>query len=563
MSVISRVGVVMSAVEDAVSNTINLTLDVHFHFGEKVRHPLNLGSMPPLSLGVDAVAGLVSHETAVLQLGRAPANFSFPEQRIEVNATADVIAALEGGLSFHFNGEQTSTTIPLNGTATQLRDCLSTMRTIGEIEVFIEPTAAGFVWLVRFYAEGDPAHIGPQPSIIVNTSQLVSRGGSSSGRRLSAALSTGLTVSTVITSEGTTPFSAADTDDSSITVVNDYEGVNSSSVDAIVYQPPLHICGNGIRSTAENCDDNNTVGGDGCDALCRLEVGWQCTSSNTEGSGIGGVDTCAPLCGDGIRILWNSAEQCDDNNTDAGDGCSPTCQIEAGFICSGGSINTPDACTAVCGDGRRVGSEICDDGSTVSLDGCRGDCGAIEDGFTCAGGSSTSADTCVSCDATCAVCSGPSATDCTSCAAATPFFNLLGSGRTGACMSSCAPVGKYANASGMCESCDPSCGTCSGPASTECISCSGTNAPFLTSGQCVAACPSSGTFVELIGTQATCSSCHSSCETCSAAHSSACLTCPSSGTPLLDDSSCVASCPSGKYADANTSSCVACNTSGC
>ena len=101
------------------------------------------------------------------------------------------------------------------------------------------------------------------------------------------------------------------------------------------------------------------------------------------------------------------------SNTDAGDGCSPTCQIEAGFICSGGSINTLDACTAVCGDGRRVGSEICDDGSTVSLDGCRGDCGAIEDGFTCAGGSSTSADTCVSCDTTCAVCSGPSATDCT------------------------------------------------------------------------------------------------------------------------------------------------------
>ena len=39
----------------------------------------------------------------------------------------------------------------------------------------------------------------------------------------------------------------------------------------VAFLPPVHICGNGVRSTAEICDNNNTVGGDGCDALCRIE----------------------------------------------------------------------------------------------------------------------------------------------------------------------------------------------------------------------------------------------------------------------------------------------------
>lgn len=44
-------------------------------------------------------------------------------------------------------------------------------------------------------------------------------------------------------------------------------------------------------------------------------------------------------CGDGDVI---SGETCDDGNTTAGDGCSPTCQPEAGFVCTG----SPSDCVA-------------------------------------------------------------------------------------------------------------------------------------------------------------------------------------------------------------------------
>ena len=39
--------------------------------------------------------------------------------------------------------------------------------------------------------------------------------------------------------------------------------------------------------------------------------------------------------------------ECDDGNLDSGDGCSPTCRIESGYICSGGNITSRDTCTAI------------------------------------------------------------------------------------------------------------------------------------------------------------------------------------------------------------------------
>lgn len=57
-------------------------------------------------------------------------------------------------------------------------------------------------------------------------------------------------------------------------------------------------------SGKEECDDGNTVDGDGCNASCQTE-----------------------FCGDGI-VNNGGAEECDDGNTVDGDGCSSTCKKE-------------------------------------------------------------------------------------------------------------------------------------------------------------------------------------------------------------------------------------------
>ncbi|KAL4422517.1 hypothetical protein ABPG75_008714 [Micractinium tetrahymenae] len=42
----------------------------------------------------------------------------------------------------------------------------------------------------------------------------------------------------------------------------------------------LAACGNGVLEGLEECDDGNTNTGDGCDATCKVESGWHCTRTS-------------------------------------------------------------------------------------------------------------------------------------------------------------------------------------------------------------------------------------------------------------------------------------------
>ena len=127
-------------------------------------------------------------------------------------------------------------------------------------------------------------------------------------------------------------------------------------------------CGDGLLQGAEECDDGNTMNGDGCNATCDLEIGWQCPTP--------GSPCVAASCGNGVR---EGAEECDDGNQVPYDGCSSTCQREAS--CPGGT------CVAVCGDGLKFASEACDDGNLRDGDGCSSTC-TVESGSTCTTASS-------------------------------------------------------------------------------------------------------------------------------------------------------------------------------
>lgn len=38
----------------------------------------------------------------------------------------------------------------------------------------------------------------------------------------------------------------------------------------------LAVCGDGFIAFPEDCDDNNTIDGDGCDSQCKVEHGFRC-----------------------------------------------------------------------------------------------------------------------------------------------------------------------------------------------------------------------------------------------------------------------------------------------
>jgi len=145
---------------------------------------------------------------------------------------------------------------------------------------------------------------------------------------------------------------------------------------------PTDICGDGRRTADEACDDGNTAAGDGCSASCDLEAGWTCNTSSP--------NRCSETCGDGMTVGdEDGANGCDDGNTMAGDGCSASCSVESGYSCAG----TPSECMTGCGDGVVAGTEECDDGDMADDDGCSAAC-AVEPGYTCTGRPSTCTSRC-------------------------------------------------------------------------------------------------------------------------------------------------------------------------
>jgi cysteine-rich repeat protein len=130
-------------------------------------------------------------------------------------------------------------------------------------------------------------------------------------------------------------------------------------------------CGDGDLDGLEPCDDGNLASGDGCSPVCQVEQCYQCS---------GTPSVCAPAAGDA----------CDDDNSCtiadmcAGDGsCSGTPDIGAacddGNLCTTGEVCGGDA---ICGAGAPVmcgECHVCDDAL-----GCVVDPGAAcDDGNAC------------------------------------------------------------------------------------------------------------------------------------------------------------------------------------
>ncbi len=195
---------------------------------------------------------------------------------------------------------------------------------------------------------------------------------------------------------------------------------------------PDPVCGDGdFGEVGEACDDGNTADGDGCSADCQtVEYGPLCAAAeelaldaSVESTTKGGVDGFLASCQAGIarsRIytvappgpgqLTLSIASDTIHVVSLRDDC-PTAESELGCSDSftGLTVQLTEAPAAplsvlvsawtvleegpftlsaeftpqVCGDGKVVGSEACDDANTADGDGCSADCLAIEYDYYC------------------------------------------------------------------------------------------------------------------------------------------------------------------------------------
>lgn len=167
--------------------------------------------------------------------------------------------------------------------------------------------------------------------------------------------------------------------------------------------PAPGTCGDGHLDPGEQCDDGNTVSGDGCSSTCQLEPppprcgdghvdpGEECDDGNASND-----DACLTTCkrarcGDGH--VWTSVEACDPADPATATGCTSHCTRGAAIteiVCAGAPPVGSGACAVKAGDGGRLlrglvltptttyrgGQVLVDDHGVIVEVGCPADCAA-------------------------------------------------------------------------------------------------------------------------------------------------------------------------------------------
>ncbi|EAR87310.2 H-type lectin domain protein (macronuclear) [Tetrahymena thermophila SB210] len=165
---------------------------------------------------------------------------------------------------------------------------------------------------------------------------------------------------------------------------------------------------------------------------------------------------------------------------------------------------------------------------------------------------------CQTCSPNCQTCFGPLSNNCQSCNPNLPFFNT----KTNECLLQAPATGYYCqniNSTSPsyqlnCYPCDPSCFQCSGPLSTNCLSCT-TSFPFynISTNSCLASAPNQGYFCKQssksnFSYQQNCSPCYSTCLNCSGSLQNNCISCTSQFPYFnIQTSSCLSNIPSSNF----------------
>ncbi|KAJ3810962.1 growth factor receptor domain-containing protein [Lentinula aff. lateritia] len=331
---------------------------------------------------------------------------------------------------------------------------------------------------------------------------------------------------------------------------------------------------NGICSSSGTCSCAAGFTGASCESCESGFFGLSCQACPS-----GCLDCDDGTSGTGKCLAFNITNAPSSCNCLNGEcGSNGQCSCNAGWT----TADNGTAC-AKCASGFFLTSsgdcKICEIGCSACAD-ITGDCQTCKTGFTqdandqtkcdaeptttssgtvCPDGSFSSGTTCSTCSPSCQTCNGATSNDCIICASGSYAFN--GSCITADSNGVCEGTGLIAdNNKKECDTCGAKCTSCgiSGftTASTvnqlQCTGC--LPGSFLSNGSCVSNCPA-GTFISSQD-NTTCSVCDSSCSTC-AGSSTFCLTCANG--ELASNGQCVSTCPANTVAANSTKTCLNCH----
>ncbi|KAF8898212.1 insulin-like growth factor binding protein [Gymnopilus junonius] len=343
------------------------------------------------------------------------------------------------------------------------------------------------------------------------------------------------------------------------------------NVQSSACSPPCS--GNGVCSASGTCTCPTGFTGSSCEACAEGFFGPTCqpcpTGCGSCDQGISGSGRCL------TPNVINAPSTCDCLNGECGANGQCTCN-------PGWTTSSNGTACAQCAPGFFLTStgdcQVCQLGCSQCSDGT-GECVSCKQGFTqnandktkcdplpsstssgtvCPDGSFSAGAQCSPCSPSCRTCTGPSSNQCILCAQGTYLFNsnCISADTNGVCQGTNGMIAD--NNKNECDTCGAKCTSCKIPnfsvASTvDQLQCTGCLPGFvLSGGKCIDSCPS-GTFLSPQD-NLTCTACSSSCGTC-AGSADFCLTCASG--QLASSGQCVSACPSNTFS--SSGSCLKCH----
>lgn len=116
-----------------------------------------------------------------------------------------------------------------------------------------------------------------------------------------------------------------------VDIPQNFTGPAQFMVDEISLDVTVGVCGDGVQTIGEQCDDGNAMSGDCCSATCELEAA---TSPCDDGDACTSTDVCdgAGTCVSGAPLDCDDGSSCTADSCDSGLGCQNAPAVASGCL---------------------------------------------------------------------------------------------------------------------------------------------------------------------------------------------------------------------------------------
>ena len=274
--------VVLANVTTASNQATAIVVFVEFS-RETGTYPYHLGDLPLIEVVTSSLSGVSTSTVSETCAGVGRTGHTYEEQTVSVSSTSASRAAFQ--LSMNATGDYAGAfgvtpAISVSATAAEFSAGLEarvwsglregdTFELSNEYFEVFKPDASAAVWTVRFFFA--PASDGLLITVLGDVPPLQQHNAS--------AAAAAVTVTEGV--RGAVPESAMPISAVANAASVGTEAVAAASVvetTAAEVVEVLHVCGNGLRTTAEGCDDGDLSNGDGCSGNCTVESGFVCSA---------------------------------------------------------------------------------------------------------------------------------------------------------------------------------------------------------------------------------------------------------------------------------------------